>query len=481
MAAKIVNFQVTRPYRPRLSRTISARLSFPQPTMSSNVVGPDIAPSVPSTARSLSLSSLSTNFASHQTSTATTPPVLYSGESQEAEALVEGLRHVRTTLDARQYKSSAFAKQLLDLFDALRVPSWYKTTVTSQSVSIRKVSGSLTNAVFFVSSSLTSSRTLLLRIYGPSSGSLISRPRELHTLHVLSSAYRMGPRIYGTFENGRIEEYFDSVTLTASDIRDMRTSGFIGARMAELHGVDIGATEQPPVSASTHATIPLQIAAKKNVYSWLPPARHVLSLPSLPARARDALDLDVFQTKWETYMHWLEQQEAAHTPSPRVFCHNDAQYGNLLRLNKLKAGLPEHHQIIVVDFEYAAPNPAAFDIANHFHEWTADYHGATPHVLDPTRYPSLAQRRVFYRAYLAHTLESRFAALAEDARARELERLEQQVRAWSPASHAMWAVWGLVQAREDVEGVVAQPEFDYIGYARSRMAGFYRELQALGL
>lgn len=45
----------------------------------------------------------------------------------------------------------------------------------------------------------------------------------------------------------------------------------------------------------------------------------------------------------------------------------------------------------------------------------------------------------------------------------------------------MWAIWGLVQAREDVLAHVAKPDFDYIGYARCRMAAFYRELAALGV
>jgi thiamine kinase-like enzyme len=51
--------------------------------------------------------------------------------------------------------------------------------------------------------------------------------------------------------------------------------------------------------------------------------------------------------------------------------------------------------------EYAAPNPAAFDIANHFLEWTADYGSATPHTMDANKYPTLEERRNFYRAYLS--------------------------------------------------------------------------------
>jgi choline kinase len=45
----------------------------------------------------------------------------------------------------------------------------------------------------------------------------------------------------------------------------------------------------------------------------------------------------------------------------------------------------------------------------------------------------------------------------------------------------MWAIWGLVQAREDMEGEVEFPEFDYVGYAQCRMAAFRAELKSLGL
>ena len=135
-------------------------------------------------------------------------------------------------------------------------------------------------------------------------------------------------------------------------------------------------------------------------------------------------------------------------------------------------------QIIVVDFEYAGLNPAAFDIANHFHEWTADYHSATPHLLDPARYPDNEQRRNFYRAYLEHSNTS--ISSQEGPIEQRMDQLDVQVCRWSPASHAMWAVWGIVQARQTLEGeVVEESGFDYVGYALARMEGFRREIRRL--
>ncbi|KAH7915109.1 choline kinase cytoplasm [Hygrophoropsis aurantiaca] len=397
------------------------------------------------------------------------------------QQVVNGLRNANAKLDARLYKSPAFASRLLSVLTALQVPVWYKSSLTPGTLKIHKVSGSLTNAVYFVSCiSQPQIPTILLRIYGPSSGSLISRPRELHTLHILSSQYRIGPRIYGTFLNGRIEEYFDSTTLQPHDLRDKKTSHWIGARMAELHSVDINAIEGPLAVTSMEGKS-WEIGIKKNVKAWLTPAREVLALPNVSQSDREALDMDRFLEHWTRYMRWISHTEKIEGSSRRVFAHNDTQYGNLLRINgKLKEGTPDHRQIVVVDFEYASPNPLAFDIANHFHEWTANYHSDDPHILNPSRYPTLDERQNFYRAYLEHSAHS-FSSPPTTNSVMEVEiaQLDRQVHIWSPASPGMWAVWGIVQARDDLERGESEPEFDYIGYAKCRMESFYRELQGL--
>ncbi|KAI0762666.1 kinase-like protein [Fomes fomentarius] len=441
-------------------------------------IGPDLAPSpslgkfrpsaIPLSRSSTSSSRTAPDNAS-VASVATSPACSSSSLSIPFDDVdvdvvrVDGLRHAAFRLEARRYKTTPFVEQLVTILRTIRVPSWTKTEITPADVTIQKVSGSLTNAVFFVSCT------------------------SLHTLHVLSSKYHIGPRVYGTFENGRVEEYFDSTALTAADLRDPETSSWIGARMAELHGVDIDAVEYDAQSADGPER-GVRLGVKKNVQLWLPVAREVLALPSAPTEVGENLDLDRFAHEWHLYMQWLYQKEKTEGTGRRVFSHNDAQYGNLLRLRTLKEGQTAHRQIIVVDFEYASPNPAAFDIANHFHEWTVDYHGPTPHILDPARYPTLEERQNFYRAYLTHTgchidapEPSLAPDLSADALAAEMDRLDSQVRVWSPASHGMWAVWGIVQAREFVEGKDGEPEFDYLGYALCRMERFRRELRALAI
>ncbi|KAF7339758.1 Choline kinase [Mycena sanguinolenta] len=406
--------------------------------------------------------------------------ILFAEEPTEV-VTEDGLRHADLRLHARHYKQASFAERLLQCLRSLKVPTWLSPEITPQDIRIFKVSGSLTNAVFFVSSSLHEPRTVLLRIYGPSSGSLISRTRELHTLHILSSQYHIGPRVYGTFENGRVEEYFHSTVLTASDLRDPKISRWVGARMAELHSVDIEAVEDTS-PANRGEGKGWEIGVKKNVKSWIHPARDVLALPIVSENLRVEFDLDGFKRDWDVYMQWLASVDDVKCGSRRVYAHNDTQYGNLLLLNKPNENLPEHRQLIVVDFEYASPNPASYDIANHFHEWTANYHSTTPHILDPSRYPTKEERANFYLAYLEHsTLSPDSRPLPKLELLGLIPDLEKQVRAWSPASHACWAIWGIVQARDDLENDVQEPEFDYIAYALCRMAAFRRELKQLGL
>jgi len=247
--------------------------------------------------------------------------------------------HFFLSLLYRKYKSSSFASSLLRVVTSMGISTWCNRAILAADVRVNKVSGALTNAVFFVSCpSISGTSTLLLRIYGPSSGSLISRPRELEILHVLSSKYKIGPLIYGTFDNGRIEQHFDSVALTAADLRDPETSRWIAARMAELHQVDVDDVEGPPLGGH-------EDRVNRNVHTWLPHARGVFSLPATPPSLSRTFNIDSFADQWEKYMHWISLVEAREGASRRVLAHNDAQCGNLLRMNPNPRNPNGHRQV----------------------------------------------------------------------------------------------------------------------------------------
>jgi hypothetical protein len=39
---------------------------------------------------------------------------------------------------------------------------------------------------------------------------------------------------------------------------------------------------------------------------------------------------------------------------------------------------------------------------------------------------------------------------------REIDRLEREVAIWSPATHAVWGLWGIVFAKEELEAVLTK-------------------------
>ena len=52
----------------------------------------------------------------------------------------------------------------------------------------------------------------------------------------------------------------------------------------------------------------------------------------------------------------------------------------------------EYVIMLIMHVQYAGPNPVAFDIANHWCEYGADYHTETPHLLDYSLMPDEQQQ-----------------------------------------------------------------------------------------
>eukprot|EP00884_Botryococcus_braunii_P001066 jgi/Botrbrau1/10960/Bobra.0383s0014.1 len=171
-----------------------------------------------------------------------------------------------------------------------------------------------------------------------------------------------------------------------------------------------------------------------------------------------------------------------------------------------------------IDYEYAGINHVAFDMANHWMEYAADYHGEHPHLMDYSKLPSEAHQAKFVRSYvraalmlkankdLLHLLPG--YSLTEDAglmqqlargtSAREFSSaeslkggttgnladlvqaasdcgFEEAVRQLLEASqdymimsHLVWGLWGLIQLK-----VSDVADFDFYSYAVQRLQQYH--------
>lgn len=140
---------------------------------------------------------------------------------------------------------------------------------------------------------------------------------------------------------------------------------------------------------------------------------------------------------------------------------------------------PQSTTVSFIDYEYATPCPAAFDLANHFAEWggfSCDYS-----VL-----PKRSMRRTFLREYLdsykLHTSQAssprastrlengeKEAALQNgEEREKELEqRLFDEVDRFRGIPGLYWGVWALIQK------TISQIDFDYGSYAEVRLSEYW--------
>jgi choline kinase len=204
----------------------------------------------------------------------------------------------------------------------------------------------------------------------------------------------------------------------------------------------------------------------------------------------------------------------------------------------------KHKQLIVIDFEYAAANVPGQEFANHFTEWTYNYHDQhRSWACNTERYPSPDQQKRFLKAYVEHRpqlartgstpqlqaadsqggsgattpslgptastssivdfmLDARVPAgeysaaerARDEQRDKQVRELMEETKLWRPANSAMWVAWGIVQAKvpgldaadgedagHEAEEDMEADEFDYLSYAQDRARFFWGDCVRLGL
>ena len=172
---------------------------------------------------------------------------------------------------------------------------------------------------------------LLLRVYGPQVEHLIDRESELQILRRLARK-RIGPRLLGTFQNGRFEEFFNAKTLTADDLRIPETSKQIAKRMRELHdNIDLLESERN-AGPFVWQNWDKWVARCEEVISWLDSQILAHTGPMLTKseawKARGlvcGVEWSIFRKAVDGYRKWLDKQYGGKngTREQLVFAHND--------------------------------------------------------------------------------------------------------------------------------------------------------------
>jgi len=365
-------------------------------------------------------------------------------------------------VDVHVDTSSAIALRtgLFTVCAALYFPGFYElgsSLISSSDVPeefrVITVQGGMTNQLYRCS--MGDLHDVLVRVYGAKTEEVINRRQESVIVDQISRI-RAGPRVYGRFANGRLEEWLATTTaLTPDQMLVPHISSAISARLRHFHSLSMPIPREPQLWSTLE--------------SWSARAA-ACRFDDQPDKQRVVQRLNLHTIKDE--LAWLRAAIArspAASQSPIVFSHNDLLSGNILWDEK--AG-----RVTFVDYEYGSYSYRGFDIANHFCECCG-------FGCEWDKFPSREQQEAFMRSYLGTVLVATSPtssgggrddnsgastpiaahATVDDA---AVHQLFDEVQPFILASHLFWGLWAVVQAR------YSPIDFDYMGYAALRFAGY---------
>ncbi|XP_035498172.2 choline kinase alpha isoform X1 [Scophthalmus maximus] len=335
------------------------------------------------------------------------------------------------------------------------------------------IRGGLSNKLFLcsLSDSLDTvgdePRSILLRLYGAilqmscNKGDSQQSNKENHlqgaeamvlesVMFAILAERELGPKLYGIFPQGRLEQYVPSRKLDTCELSDPSLSSEVAEKMAKFHGMRMPFNKEPKWLFGTMDKYLSQVMRLNFTRdSHLRCFNRLLSY-NLPQ------EMDLLKSLLES------------TPSPVVFCHNDCQEGNILLLNNHQNS--DTQRLMLIDFEYSSYNYRGFDIGNHFCEWMYDYTCEEfPFFrVDAQAYPSKAQQLHFIENYLRES-DRGFERLSEDERTKLKQEMYTEVNRFSLASHFFWGLWSIIQAR------LSTIKFGYLEYAQARFDAYFQQ------
>eukprot|EP00761_Pharyngomonas_kirbyi_P006599 gb/GECH01006607.1/.p1 GENE.gb/GECH01006607.1/~~gb/GECH01006607.1/.p1 ORF type:complete len:371 (+),score=81.98 gb/GECH01006607.1/:1-1113(+) len=311
-----------------------------------------------------------------------------------------------------------------------------------EDVKVSTLTGGITNKLFKCTSNGTS---VLVRIYGKNTELLINREKELRLMQGVH-AKGLGPRLYGTFNNGYVYQYFPGEVYSPEDMRN--NANKVARHLALWHSLDITGEDRTPSLFHT-------------LRSWLKTARNLRFEDESKQKLLESLKLSELVEEIDTL-------EKSVSDAPVVFCHNDLLAGNIIE-DKTNTDHPTpsnndsnsmHSQLYFIDFEYCSYNFRDFDIANHFCEYSG-FDNLTEH------YPSVEHQIGFFQRYLRASKQ--YAQKCDESVSHdEIRQMFLNVGKFTLASHLYWGLWATAQA------CFSDIDFDFMSYAAARI-DLYRQ------
>ncbi|MCD7454141.1 hypothetical protein HAX54_023623 [Datura stramonium] len=107
------------------------------------------------------------------------------------------------------------------------------------------LTNSFTNHIYKVNwESKSRNSSVLVRIYGEGRDLFLDSEEEIKTFEWMSNN-GYGPKLYGHFPNGRVEQFIHGRTLSPDDLRNSDISAIVAAKIREFHALEKPGSTNP--------------------------------------------------------------------------------------------------------------------------------------------------------------------------------------------------------------------------------------------
>ncbi|KAL6920144.1 hypothetical protein FSST1_004170 [Fusarium sambucinum] len=318
---------------------------------------------------------------------------------------------------------------------------------------------------------------ILLRAYGHGTAVLIDREREAEN-HELLMKHGLATRLLARFKNGMMYRYILGKPARAQDLSEPLILSAIARRLAHWHATvpclpdpnhtrdakHVNGNANTNASTNGHANgcvngdsnnsrqeqIDSTAPGKPPPNMWTTMQKWIFALPTDTDAQRERQAL--LQAELKEMVHKLSQRPGL-GKNGLVFAHCDLLCANVI-IHEDDDAAPT---VDFIDYEYATPSPAAFDVANHFAEWAG-------YDCDYSAVPRQDQRLAFVTEYI----KSYFALTGESVNEEEeVCKLMIEVDAYRGVPGFYWGIWSQIQA------VISKIDFDYAQYAELRLSEYW--------
>ncbi|KAH7143475.1 kinase-like domain-containing protein [Dactylonectria macrodidyma] len=331
----------------------------------------------------------------------------------------------------------------------------------SGDIRITTLAEGTTNSLFKVSRRGTSPagavETVLVKVYGDGTDITIDRNKEI-TVHKLLSDNGLAPLPLVRFENGHAYQYLPGTPCSTEAMRDETVWRGVARELARWHvSLPIMKHDSP------EAVIQFEPSIWSTAKKWL----HNLPIRTAEQRAlKEQLDIE--------FQHLVKTLFSSSSPESLVLGHGDLLSGNIIIQD---SDSDNALSIKFIDYEHATYCPPAFELANHFAEWTG-------FNCDYNLLPTTSTRREFIREYLQTCQDlsrgpndsglnkgrdSTDIAVPSRIAEAEIERVMAEVDAFRGFPGFYWGLCALIQAEASTGSI----DFDYAGYATKRLAEYW--------